>query len=44
LDKLCTYFQCRIEQLVEHVPDEEAESSRLKQSPPSATARRSSKK
>lgn len=22
LDKLCTYFQCRIEQLVEHLPDE----------------------
>ena len=21
LDKLCTYFQCRIEQLVEHLPD-----------------------
>ena len=21
LDKLCTYFQCRVEQLVEHLPD-----------------------
>lgn len=22
LDRLCTYFRCRIEQLVEHLPDE----------------------
>lgn len=22
LDRLCTYFGCRIEQLVEHIPDE----------------------
>lgn len=22
LDKLCTYFDCRIEDLVEHIPDE----------------------
>jgi putative transcriptional regulator len=44
LDKLCTYFQCRIEQLVEHVSDEEAEHPRLKQPPTSITARRSSKK
>ena len=22
LDRLCTYFDCRIEQLVEHLPDE----------------------
>ncbi len=24
LDRLCTYFRCRIEQLVEHLPDEPA--------------------
>ena len=23
LDKLCTFFNCRIEQLVEHIPDQE---------------------
>lgn len=22
LDRLCSYFRCRIEQLVEHIPDE----------------------
>lgn len=22
LDRLCTFFECRIEQLVEHIPDE----------------------
>lgn len=25
LDKLCTYFECRIEDLVEHVPDDQTE-------------------
>jgi putative transcriptional regulator len=25
LDRLCTYFSCRIEELVEHLPDEAAE-------------------
>ncbi len=24
LDRLCTYFGCRIEQLVEHLPDEDS--------------------
>ncbi|EQD26858.1 transcriptional regulator, XRE family [mine drainage metagenome] len=23
LDKLCTYFECRIEELVEHLPDDQ---------------------
>ena len=27
LDKLCTYFHCRIEQLVEHIPDEHVTES-----------------
>lgn len=22
LDKLCTYFECKIEELVEHIPDD----------------------
>lgn len=26
LDKLCSYFRCRIEQLVEHLPDEQESS------------------
>ena len=26
LDRLCTYFNCRIEDLVEHVPDEPGSS------------------
>lgn len=26
LDRLCTYFNCRIEDLVEHVPDERGRS------------------
>lgn len=26
LDRLCTYFNCRIEDLVEHVPDERVSS------------------
>ena len=25
LDKLCTFFSCRIEQLVEHIPDQKNE-------------------
>lgn len=27
LDKLCSYFGCRIEQLAEHIPDEKAVTS-----------------
>lgn len=27
LDKLCSYFGCRIEQLAEHIPDEKATTS-----------------
>ena len=27
LDKLCTYFRCRIEQLVEHIPDDQVTGS-----------------
>ncbi len=26
LDRLCSYFRCRIEQLVEHIPDNTLES------------------
>jgi putative transcriptional regulator len=26
-DKLCTYFRCRIEQLVEHIPDDQVTGS-----------------
>ena len=29
LDRLCRYFGCRIEQLVEHVPDEAPTSPRV---------------
>lgn len=29
LDKLCTYFGCRVEDLVEHVPDEKAAESEI---------------
>ena len=27
LDKLCAYFRCRIEQLVEHIPDDQVTGS-----------------
>ena len=27
LDKLCTYFRCRSEQLVEHIPDDQVTGS-----------------
>lgn len=30
LDKLCRYFDCRIEDLVEYVPDEEVETGETK--------------
>lgn len=31
LDKLCTYFGCRVEELVEHVPDAQAAASEISQ-------------
>ena len=34
LDKLCTYFRCRIEDLVEHVPDEPRGAPALEQPAP----------
>lgn len=30
LDRLCTYFECRIEELVEHLPDIPAGKAKLK--------------
>jgi DNA-binding Xre family transcriptional regulator len=29
VDKLCSYFRCRVEELVEHLPDDVAERSDL---------------
>lgn len=34
LDRLCTYFGSRIEQLVEHLPDEAVTESSSQKSPP----------
>ena len=31
VDKLCSYFRCRVEELVEHLPDDVAERSDLVQ-------------
>ncbi len=31
LDKLCTYFGCRVEELVEHVPDAQAAALEITQ-------------
>ncbi|MBS0589813.1 MAG: helix-turn-helix transcriptional regulator [Proteobacteria bacterium] len=32
LDRLCTYFGCRIEELVAHIPDAPAEKAKAKKS------------